>query len=214
MKKIMITMLVCISIIPFANAQKDKFGFAAGGTFGWMRSESEDGTKSVSAVLPAFSFGVVGDFPVGHAFSFQPALSFLQKGQSNSEGATSWNIRLNYLEMPLNFLYKTPGTHGHFVVGLGPAFSYGLSGTTSSTNNGQSETDHVHFGNSLEDLRSFEISGNILVGYEWKGGFFMQLNYNMGFSNLFPYDSQYPNDPGYMKNSYVGLRLGYFLGQK
>lgn len=214
MKKIMITMLVCISILPFANAQKSKFGFTAGGTFGWMRNEDENGLKTVSGVLPAFSFGVVGDIPVGSKFSFQPALSFLQKGMANSDNGNSSTMRLNYLELPLNFLYKAPGTKGHFVIGLGPSFSYGLSGTVSATYNGQSGSSNVHFGNSEEDFKAFEISGNILAGYEWKSGFFMQVNYNMGFSNLFPYDSQYPNDPEYLKNSYVGIKLGYFLGQK
>jgi hypothetical protein len=214
MKKMMITMLVCISIIPFVHAQKDKFGFTAGATFGWMRNESETGEKTVSGVLPAFSFGVVGDLPVGSKFSFQPALSFLQKGQSNSDGGNSSTLRLNYLEMPLNFLYKAPGTKGHFVIGLGPAFSYGLSGTLSATYGGETASAHVHFGNSDEDYKAFEISGNVLAGYEWKSGFFFQVNYNMGFSNLFPYDSNYPNDSEYLKNSYVGIRLGYFLGQK
>src|SRR5579862_7535795 len=128
MKKMMITMLVCILILPFANAQKSKFGFTAGATFGWMRNENENGVKTVSGVLPAFSFGVVGDIPVGSKFSFQPALSFLQKGMANSDNGNSSTMRLNYLEMPLNFLYKAPGAKGHFVVGLGPSFSYGLSG--------------------------------------------------------------------------------------
>jgi Outer membrane protein beta-barrel domain len=214
MKKMMIAVMVCISIIPFANAQNAKFGFTAGGTLGWMRNVTENGDKNTSSTVPGFSAGVVGDLPVGTKFSFQPALSFLQKGLSQSESGINFSMHLNYLEMPLNFIYKAPGKEGHFVVGLGPTLSYGLSGTTKVTDNGITDNGKVHFGSSMDDYKPFEFSGNVLIGYEWKAGFFIQANYNMGFSNLFHYDSQYPNDPESLKNSYVGLRFGYFLGQK
>jgi hypothetical protein len=201
-------------MLPLAKAQKAKFGFVAGGTLGWMRNESETGIKNTSGTLPGFNAGVIGDLPVGNKFSIQPSLSFLQKGQSNSGDGGDLTMRLNYLELPLNFIYRAPGKDGHLVVGLGPTLSYGLSGKATFKISGQESSSDVHFGNSQEDFKPFEMGANILAGYEWKHGFFMQLNYNMGFSNLFPSDPQFPNDPQYLKNSYVGLKIGYFLGQK
>jgi Outer membrane protein beta-barrel domain len=213
MKKLISTLLVYITLVPLVNAQTAKFGFTAGGTLAWQRNENENGVMNTSSTLLGFSVGVVGDIPVGSKFSFQPALSFLQKGQSNSAEEFSASLRLNYLELPLNFIYRAPGTNGHFIVGLGPTLSYGLSGTLSVTDNGVKSSGDVHFGNSQEDYKPFEFGADILAGYEWKSGFFMQAVYNMGFSNLFPSDPQYPNDPEYLKNSYVGLRFGYFLGR-
>lgn len=212
MKKLISTLLVCITLMPLVNAQKAKFGFTAGGTLAWQRNESETGVLNTSGTLAGFSAGVVGDIPVGSKFSFQPALSFLQKGQSNSVEGIDFSMRLNYLELPLNFIYRAPGTNGHFIIGLGPTFSYGLSGTVTVTDNGVKSSGDVHFGNSQEDYKPFEMGADILAGYEWKSGFFMQAVFNMGFSNLFPSDPQFPNDPEYLKNSYVGLKFGYFLG--
>jgi Outer membrane protein beta-barrel domain len=214
MKKMMITLLVCVTITTLAKAQTAKFGFTAGGTLAWMRTVSENGDKSTSNTVPGFSAGVVGDLPVGKMFSFQPALSFTQKGLAESNNGIDLSMHLNYLELPLNFIYKAPGKVGHFLVGLGPTLSYGLSGTTTAIDNGTTYKGKVNFGSSDEDYKPLEFSGNILIGYEWKSGFFFQANYNMGFSNLFHYDSQYPSDPGSLKNSYVGLRFGYFLGRK
>ena len=203
-------MLVCVSLLPLAKAQKTKFGFIAGGTLGWERNESETGVTNTSGTVVGFSAGVAGDIPLGKEFSIQPSLSFLQKGQSHAEQDFDFTMRLNYLELPINFIYRAPGKDGHFIVGLGPSFSYGLSGKINVKDNGQTSSGDVHFGNSQEDYKPFEFGGNILAGFEWRSGFFFQVNYNMGFSNLFPSDPQYPNDPEYLKNSYVGLKIGYF----
>jgi hypothetical protein len=212
MKKLIFTLMILGMGISLASAQETRFGFTAGGTLGQIRTNTENG-KHISDCLVGFSAGVVADFPLSKSFSFQPSLQFLQKGGSESAGDGSDHIRLNYLDMPLNFIYRAPGTGGHFIAGIGPDLSLGLSGTETLKYNGISMSDKINFGSGDNNLKTLEFCGNVLVGYEWKGGFFLQANFNMGFNSLFN-DSANPNSTEYWKNNYYGLRLGYFFGGK
>ena len=124
-------------------------------------------------------------------------------------GATS-NIRFNDLELPLNFIYRAPGTGGHFVAGLGPTLAYALSGRETYKYNGETNSGKIDFGSGDDKLKPLEFGGNMLIGYEWKGGFFVQANYNMGFTSLLNY-SQNSGTSNYWKNNYFGLRIGCFF---
>ena len=161
-----------------------------------------------------FNAGIMADVPVGKDFSFQPGLSFLQKGGKTSEsffGATiSSTTSLNYLELPLNFVYKIKSKTGSFLIGAGPCMSYALSGKNKVTDgSGNTESHNIKFGSSdSSDLKRFEFSGNILAGYEFAGGFFASINYNIGLSNLDPQGGTKA------KNYYAGLRIGYLLPMK
>ena len=186
MKNFILTLLVLITLFPFAKAQKASFGVTAGTTFSQVRlsdNESKDNTN----YLFGFSAGVTADLPLGKNFSFQPALQFLQKGGREKSdffgNDATITIRLNYLDLPLNFLYRAPGTNGHFVVGLGPSVSVGLSGKDKISSSDGTEEEDIHFGSGSDHLKAFELGGNILMGYEWKSGFSVQANYNHGLSN-------------------------------
>jgi hypothetical protein len=212
MKKLIFTLMVSIALAPLAKAQNARFGFTGGGTLGYISLKTENGKNSTSTLF-GFSAGAVADLPLSSKFSFQPSLEFLQKGGSQSgEGATS-DIRLNNLELPLNFIYRAPGKDGHFVVGLGPSLSYSLSGKESDTYNGETSSGKIHFGSGDDELKPLEFCGNVLVGFEWKSGFFLQANYSMGLTSLFN-DSQNPGSSEYWHNNFAGLRFGYFLGRK
>src|SRR5580765_4027492 len=118
MKNFILTLLVLIALVPFAKAQKASFGVTGGTTYSQVRlsdAESKDNTN----YLFGLSVGVTADLPLGKNFSFQPALQFLQKGgrEKSDFNDETITIKLNYLDLPLNFLYRAPGTNGHFVVG-------------------------------------------------------------------------------------------------
>jgi len=206
MKKLILTLVVFTALMPLAKAQNARFGFTAGATLATYKTNVDNISATSNSKL-GFSVGFTADIPMSSTFSFQPALQFLQKGGKESNGTFDLTTTMNYLELPLNFIYKAPGTGGHFLIGLGPSLAYGLGGTVSASSGGQSESTSLHFGGD-GNLKAFEFGGNILTGYEWNSGFFVQLNYNMGFSNISP-DSQ-----SSFKNNYFGLRLGYFLKGK
>ena len=67
----------------------------------------------------------------------------------------------------------------------------------------------MKFGSKEGELKTFEMSANVLTGFKFKKGFMIAANYNVGLTNL-------SNEKDVsLKNSYFGLKLGWiFKGKK
>lgn len=218
MKKQILFLLLTASVVA-ASAQTGRFGITAGATFSSTVSKVEDETED-SETKPGFTVGLTGDLPLTENFSVRPGLYFTQKGgkAEGTYGGFSGESKttFNYIEVPLNFVYNAPAGSGKFFIGLGPAIAYGIGGKTeykfSAGGYNQEGEENVNFGNNEDedDLKPFEVSGNILAGYELANGVFISANYNLGLSNLVING----NDNNSAKNRYFGIRLGYMLGSK
>src|SRR5450759_108641 len=147
-----------------------QFGVQAGATFASIKENVSGSTTSANKSKVGLTVGVLLDVPISSNFIFQPGLNYTQKGgkiTDNSSGVTyNYSITFNYLELPLNFIYKATGG---FYVGAGPALAYALSGKEkySASDNTSGETTYK-FGSDIakDDLQAFEFSGNILAGYQ------------------------------------------------
>jgi hypothetical protein len=150
-----------------------------------------------------FTIGVMLDKNIGKSFVFQPSINWTQKGFEESDGSDKITESLNYLEIPLNFLYRQAPEKGFFV-GLGPTIAMGMYGKYKYGD----EEENINFGSSDDnDYRLMEYGGNILAGYLFPNKLQIAVNYNFGLSIVFP-----ENDYDFsMKNNYWGFRLGYFF---
>jgi hypothetical protein len=213
MKRIILPVLAFTLIFSFTiHAQKARIGFSAGATLAQAKTEV-DNQKDKSDLHLGFTLGVVTDISLGKQFSFQPALNFVQKGGKENQTINGVNykstITLNDLELPLNLIYRSKGEKGHFIAGIGPSLAYALSGKVKISSGGQTESAKLKIGNGTEDdLKPFELAGNVLAGYESNKGLFVTLNYNIGLSNISTDASST------WKNSYFGLRIGYYIGRR
>lgn len=205
MKYFLFTMVIAAIFTQTISAQKSAFGFSAGIVNANYSATSEGMTISASSKL-GLTFGVMAKLPLTASLSFQPAMNYVQKGAKIDLGGESASIRLNYLEMPLNLVFNSPENEsGQFFFGLGPSLSYGISGKMKAA--GQEEK--VHFGSGEDDIaKPFELGGNILAGYTFRGGFNVAVNYNRGLNNISTDASTKEH------NYYFGLRLGYLLSKK
>jgi hypothetical protein len=211
--------LFVISIAIFASqfssyAQSTRFGFTAGASFSNYNSKV-DGESDNGNSLTGITAGAFVDVPVGQHFSFQPAVNFVQKGTKDefTEGDFKETIKLsvNCIEMPLNFLYNSNGDKGNYFIGVGPSFSFSLSGKLKYDNGTDSESENLTFGNGEEDaLKAFDFGANFMTGYCFKNGLQVSANYNAGLTNLVPGGS----DNGTVKSHYFGIKLGYLLKGK
>lgn len=208
MKKLVFTMSSII-LMQLLHAQSVRWGVTAGATMAQVYTIT-DQEKDHSSYKPGFSAGFMADLPVGKSFSFQPGFQFLQKGGQEKMGDAGTSIKtsvhLDYLELPLNFIYHGKSTTGHFFVGLGPTVAYALGGHAKIDYNGQVDDEKIEFGSDADKLKHLEFGANALAGYESKNGWLISANYNLGISNLF-------NDGGTWKNNYFGLKLGFLFGQ-
>jgi len=199
-------LLVCSALVAVITsyAQDAKIGVTAGIAVASQKFKSSGVNISGDSKV-GFTAGVLADLGLSENFVFQPGLNFTQKGSKFTFNGETETQTLNYIELPLNLLYKTPAGSGSFFGGIGPVLAYGISGKAKAS--GQSAD--IHFGSSdTDDYKAFEFSGNILAGYELPGGFIVVVNYNLGFSNII--NNADSGDSG--KNRYFGIRLAYLFG--
>ena len=201
MKKLFLLLVVAtISTVSFAQ-----IGVQAGVTMSTLKFEDMGEVDRKSKI--GFTVGVFNNVPLSTNITFRPGLNFTQKGGKFEESGEKATFTFNYLELPLDFIYKAPAG---FFVGAGPALGYGLSGKIKYSGSGVDDEEDLNFGSDEDedDLKAFEFSGNILAGYQLSNGIFFSVNYNFGFSNL-----SFENDVD-VKNNYFGIRIGKLIGAK
>jgi hypothetical protein len=117
---------------------------------------------------------------------------------------------LNYLELPVNLLYKiqvAPGTK--IYAGGGPYLGYGLSGTTINHLTGSQTSDYtggVKFGSdeAKDDYKALDYGVNFTAGVELLKHFTIDLNYGLGLKNI-------SWSPGSAENRSLALSVGYLF---
>jgi hypothetical protein len=160
--------------------------------------------------------GIMLDVPMERNGSFQPGLNFVQKGGKNVSGEGTdqeeTDARLNYIEMPLNVVFRIPCSSGKVVLGGGPAIGIGLSGKSTFKDNTGSETSDIKFGSSSRehDLNFVDFGLNATAGYEFSSGFFIAANYTHGINKLLL--DALEDDKLY--NRAFSLRVGFLFGGK
>jgi len=210
MKKNIFTTVILLALTTCIIAQKASFGVTAGATLSNMHSNI-DGEKDHGKTKPGFTFGFLIDAPVGNKFSIQPALNFVQKGSKDEDPDfdEKMTLNINYIEMPVNLLYRTTHAGNYFFFGGGPAIAYAVSGQLKYEWPGDEEKYDLNFGNDeSDDFKPFDFGINALAGYQLKNGLQFSLNYTHGLGNL-----MIDSDDGKLKNTSFGLKIGYVFGQ-
>ena len=211
MKKSIFTFVALLALANYGKAQQPSFGITAGATFASYKVTAS-GISITSKTKIGFTVGITSSFPMGKAFSFEPALNYLQKGGTIKQDNTTDKSTFNYLELPLNIVYNARSLKGKFFAGAGPSLSIGLSGKDKYDDGTNHETTDIKFGSSdNDDLKSFEAGINFLAGYQFKGGFLVAANYNAGLSNV-AITSEGDNSKAH--NRYFGIRIGYMIPGK
>lgn len=134
----------------------------------------------------------------------------------------SVNSNLNFLELPINFMYKLPLNAVSLYAGAGPSFGYGISGKLKATGwdytevEGDQVPDIIEVNETLDafkkedkggaELKRFEFSANAIIGAQFRNGLYVNAGYTLGFTNLVKED-QY-------KNRGVQLTVGFLLPGK
>ena len=199
MKKIILAAFLAAGTFFTASAQsKTTFGVSAGVNFAKITA-SVDGVSGSgsSGSLTSFSVGVFADAPLGQNFSIQPGLYYTGKGAGSDDGSDA-KLKLNYLQVPVNFLYNAPFGGGKFFVGAGPYIGIGLNAKAT----GEGESADLEFGT---DVKRTDFGATGLLGVRFDNGLLLKANYDLGLSNILP-----DNEVGVSsKNRVIGLSVGF-----
>lgn len=199
---ISIILLLSASLAIAQTAEKGKmsFGILGGINFQNLNGKLSSGDKLENDMLLGFHAGVNVQIPLAPEFYFQPGLMYAVKGAKNTYtifGAEFTDeTKINYIEMPLNLVYKGSLGNGFVMVGFGPYLAYGISGK------------QVFEGSSLAfergtDYDPFDAGANIFAGFEMASGIFLQLDTQFGMININPEDNPTTKNTGF------GVSLGY-----
>lgn len=187
----------------FAIAQesgKMSFGILGGVNFQNLNGKLSAGDKLENDMLLGFHGGVNVQIPIAPEFYFQPGLMFAIKGAKNTKtilgSEITDEIKLNYIEVPLNLVYKGALGNGFVMLGFGPYVAYGISGKEVIAGNSFSYERGV-------DYNAFDAGANIFVGFEMSSGIFLQLDTQFGMLDIDP------SENSTAKNTGFGLSLGY-----
>jgi hypothetical protein len=246
MKKLnlLFSLLILVAFTFSAKAQVE-FGIKAGANFSNISMDFKDSDwEMATKIKPAFHFGVTADVPFSDNFSFQPGLLYSSKGFSYDmeefietffgdlpeEASIDGYARAtyNYLEVPLNFAFKTNGLQ----IFAGPYVAMGLSGkqkydlTVSYMGVSDSDTDEMKLkpvfgevkeGDLGEDEDAFsalDYGINAGVGYR-VGPVLIQAGYSLGLGNMNPaYEggSDSDRDDYKITNRVITLSASYYFG--
>ena len=201
----MLTTIALVSLVMISNAQF-RVGIKAGGNLSKQRVNVSAGNSLYSNDdnYKNYHAGVITEFGIAKNLYLQPQLLYTRKGSTllSSSGAADAKLRIHYIEMPVNLVYKVPVSFGYLFGGAGGAVSYGISGK-------QTQAGHsASIFNNNQSWRREDISLSFTAGVELNNGLFVSINSQKGMLDV-------NKAPGVsVKNSSVSLSLGYMIDWK
>jgi len=211
MKSKVLLLALATTALSLTSKAQVSFGVRAGINFQNLTGENAAGQDFDNSLKTGFNIGVNAEIPVVPDFYLQPGLLFSTKGaRYEVHNADDWKYKLSYLEIPVNLLYKPALGPGKLLLGFGPYIGIGVGG---KVKRGSNSVD-VKFSNdvnSADYYRSYkrmDFGGNLLAGYELSSKISVQLNAQLGMTNLVPkVDGKKTGDK--LKNTGFGFSVGY-----
>lgn len=209
MKKILLTLCLFSATITIGFAQSVNFGIKAGLN---LSNQSVNPPNPWSTKnLTGFHAGIIADISL-KSFSIQPGLFFTTKGEvtpqnlkfNTGQDAGTYNAKevLNYIELPVNLLYKIKAAPTvKIYIGGGPYLAYGISGH--GTQAGAMPSYPIHFDNT--GYKNPDYGANFVAGAELFRKILVDANYGLGLGNLSRMDGLT------IRNRVIGISVGYMF---
>lgn len=211
MKKVLLS--VAALFIAGASFAQVKFGVTAGPSFSSYTSKVS-GDKETSKLMTGLRAGITVDLPLADEFYIQPSLLYVGKGgmMESENFDLKLKTRINYLELPINFMYKPEVGNGNIFIGFGPYIAYGLGGKSElADDNGNKLSSDIEWGNdNMSQMKRLDAGANFQFGYEFPMGFNIGLHTDLGLVNV----RGNGDDDNSFRNTSFGVSVGYKFGAR
>lgn len=191
------------------TANRTTFGLRAGVNFQNINGKDMEGDKLENDLLTGFHAGVNAEIPVGTGTYVQPGILYTMKGakMQNSDA----KVKLSYIDIPVNFIYKPVLGTGNMILGFGPYVGFGIGG---KVDDGDNEVDveftkEYDLANDAPQFKRMDAGANFLAGYEFANRLSFQLNAQLGLVDINPEIPNLSDDDSNMRNTGWGLSVGY-----
>ncbi|MFY0253142.1 outer membrane beta-barrel protein [Chitinophaga sp. 30R24] len=198
-------------------------GFASAGL-----GSSGGNAISPNARLDNWQAGAYADVPLFTSGYIQIGVNYLVKGAELDHPLThplnlftsgASKLKLQYLELPVNFVYKQPVSFGKLIIGAGPYGAYCTRADykLSIFNDGrliQSSSQHLDFDSSPNvlgtdmSLQRWDAGINFIAGLELKSFLTLDFHYSQGLLDM----NKLSNNK--LKNNYWGITLGFLFDRE
>lgn len=206
MKRI-IFLIVAVALIFLKSAAQEGIrpGIVAGFNLQNINGTNEFDNKLENELLPGFHAGFNVLIPIAPEIYFQPGVLFSTKGAKLGDNEER---RINYIEVPLNLVYRGELGNNFVLLGFGPyaAFAIGGKYTVAGVDNDLRFTDEIALWDPRA-LRRFDAGANIFFGYELGMGVYLQVNAQLGLLKINP-EILLPDSRAW-RNTGFGLSVGY-----
>jgi len=229
MKRVLLLFIVMIFV--FHSKAQVSMGLRSGYTAANLDVTSETGSDEQHTTFHGWHLDLVINVPVYEGLYFQPIVRYITKGtgyggerpvKPELSGAyipTGSKLQLNYLEVPLNFVYKFPLAKGKITAGLGPYIAAGLKGRyhyniVQNGRNVTSDSKQVQFSRRANDnlavvrMYPWDAGANFALGYEFNNGIMLGANYSLGMT-----DTDRSNLTS-SKNRYLAFSVGFLFNRE
>lgn len=224
MKKLTLLAILFSALQYTAFAQEESrisFGIYGGGNMQNINGTNDAGVDLKNSLVPKLVFGLNLSYMIAPEFYLQPGLQYIGKGtkgpvpyvDNNGSHTITRELSLNYIEMPINFIYKPLVGSGHILLGFGPYVGYCIGGKAVFTGSPAVAEEKLVIGktvpsnqpNNLTYFKPLDVGANFLFGYEFQNGINLVLNSQLGLINV------NSNSPSSLtnKNTGFGLLIGY-----
>ncbi len=221
-------LLFIATVFVHTVSAQSSLGVRAGINLSRIHLVDEQNGKQETRLVPRFQIGLTMDIPIASGFYLQPAALYSGKGFKQDGGwlassDSEFKATANYIEVPVNFLYKPSFESGKLILGAGPYVAYGTGGKWEADQEHVSIGDIMiephgdvifkndvldgEFGNYLYG-KPWDYGVNFLAGYEFFQKLSVQLNTQFGIANLKPAVGGAERD-GKIKNIVHGISVGY-----
>jgi hypothetical protein len=201
MKKIILPAFAIIAFTLASNAQF-KVGIVGGTNRQSQRINVSKGNALFSNEhFRNYQVGLTSDLKMTRNLYLQTQLLYTRKSASllSSTGAADATVKFNYIEMPVNVLYKWSLPFGKVFAGTGAVFSYGVSGKQEQA--GQKKKLY----SDIKTWKHEDLSLSFTAGLELNNGLFASINSQKGLLNV------YRTDGISVKNKSVLVSIGYTI---
>lgn len=203
--------LVCMSVLTVFGAvaqnaeilKKERFGIRAGLNIA-KESYKQSGMSLTLDNQTGVLAGLVYECPLTEQLYVGTGLLFSQKGGKFETDEGSTKEILNYLDLPLNLVFKADLKGPKLLLEAGPQFSYALSGKDKTEVSGMSVSEDIEFGSGEDQVKRFDFGLNLGGGIEFMD-FQLKVNYVIGLADISNFSG------GSVKNNTLGISLSYFF---
>lgn len=200
---------------------RSSFGVFGSLNFQNINGKDANGNTLQNSLVLRFNAGINYEIPIAPEFYFQPGIQFITKGtkgeviftQNNIAHLVKREIKMSYVEVPLNLVFKPMLGSGYVVLGFGPYVGYAIGGKAIFSGASAPANADLQFvktapandDNNLLYFKRTDMGANFFAGYELGNGLNVLLNAQLGLININSKTSTKMAN----KNTGFGVTLGF-----